>query len=174
MADLYATCAPRRSPPSRQPLGPIYPSPCLPRPPLASEWLDNFLTTSFPIHLAAILFLHRSLSDHLRSHPVLQTLPPAHGPPSCVFTSESGYANYRAPFFRVARRCALKQRIHDWVFATRFDELVTKDRKDQDPLATEDHRVPARRAIDLSDVPPVLENPVGDIVWLLVAVVVWP
>jgi hypothetical protein len=40
-----------------------------------------------------------------------------------------------------------------------------------DPLAAEDNRVPARRAIDLSDVPtPVLENSVSDVVCLLIVV----
>jgi hypothetical protein len=39
----------------------------------------------------------------------------------------------------------------------------------RDSPAPEDQHVAARHAIDLSDVLPVLENPVGAVVWLLVA-----
>jgi hypothetical protein len=37
-----------------------------------------------------------------------------------------------------------------------------------DSLVPEDQHVASRHAIDLSDIPPVLKNPVGDVVWLLV------
>ncbi|KAJ7116995.1 hypothetical protein C8R44DRAFT_738863 [Mycena epipterygia] len=67
---------------------------------------------------------------------------------------------------------------HDWVAATSFDELVRKIDKWRDivftwmdemtPLPPEDQDVAARHAMDVCDVPPMLQNPVGAVVWLLV------
>ncbi|KAJ7919891.1 hypothetical protein B0H13DRAFT_2427526 [Mycena leptocephala] len=132
---------------------------------------------SFPIHLAAILFLHCSA---ITRAPIQF---------SKAFRQRMARPVVSSRVNLVARHCALKQRIHDWVFATRFDELVTKIDKWHDILFRMDGWnartkifnsfdvdrppggcVPARRAIDLSDVPPVLENPVGDVFWLLIVV----
>ncbi|KAJ7831599.1 hypothetical protein B0H14DRAFT_3463933 [Mycena olivaceomarginata] len=53
-------------------------------------------------------------------------------------------------------------------FRRRMARPVVSSRVNLDSPAPEDQRVAARRAIDLSDVPPVLENPVSDVVWLLI------